>query len=135
MIQSILSRLKKVKKTRNGEWIACCPAHDDKSPSLAVKVADNGNILMHCFGGCEIESIANSLQIDLQDLFAEKEYQSTNRDKITPYSVLQVVKNELYLVVIAASDLQKGKTLSDEDKKRFDLAVKRLMGAVNYVES
>ncbi len=37
MIDDFLSQLQKV-HGRNGRWTACCPAHGDKSPSLAVGI-------------------------------------------------------------------------------------------------
>jgi len=36
-IEILLSRLEKVKPHGNGKYLACCPAHNDKSPSLAIR--------------------------------------------------------------------------------------------------
>ena len=33
-------------------WMARCPAHDDHDPSLSLKDADNGRILVKCHAGC-----------------------------------------------------------------------------------
>ena len=33
-------------------WMACCPAHDDHTPSLAIQDTDNGKVLVHCHAGC-----------------------------------------------------------------------------------
>jgi hypothetical protein len=47
---------------RNGKgWRACCPAHGSNNPtSLSIEDADNGMILVHCFGGCtQTEVIAD----------------------------------------------------------------------------
>ena len=39
-----------------------CPSHDDNVPSLSVKaVAERSKPLLHCFAGCEFESIYNAL--------------------------------------------------------------------------
>jgi hypothetical protein len=40
-----------------GKWhgayaLCCCPAHDDRRPSLSVRQSHKG-ILVHCFAGCE----------------------------------------------------------------------------------
>jgi len=32
----ILPLLDKVKKKSDNSWMACCPAHDDKTPSLVI---------------------------------------------------------------------------------------------------
>jgi DNA primase len=52
-IENLLGRLKKV-KGRNGSWTACCPAHNDGSPSLAIREGEDGRVLLHCFGGCSV---------------------------------------------------------------------------------
>lgn len=36
---------------KNGKGMCCCPAHDDKTPSLGVNIGRNA-ILFHCFAGC-----------------------------------------------------------------------------------
>ena len=36
-----------------GGWMACCPAHDDRNPSLSVTDAEDGKILVHCHAGCD----------------------------------------------------------------------------------
>ena len=33
-------------------WIARCPAHDDREPSLSIREAD-GKVLVRCHGGCD----------------------------------------------------------------------------------
>ncbi|MBK7393823.1 MAG: hypothetical protein IPI64_11085 [Chloracidobacterium sp.] len=59
--------LDKPRKSRGG-YMARCPAHDDKSPSLSVKSAD-GKILVHCFAGCTANEIVTSLGLNLFDLY------------------------------------------------------------------
>ena len=49
-------------KVLGGRWtgasgIACCPAHDDRTPSLSVRDGDGGKLLTHCFSGCSAESV------------------------------------------------------------------------------
>lgn len=34
-------------------WIARCPAHCDRDPSLSVRDAKDGKILVHCHAGCQ----------------------------------------------------------------------------------
>jgi hypothetical protein len=65
----LLSRLGSVKQTRQGRYIARCPAHDDRTPSLSIREMDDGTILLHCFAGCDVAAVVGSLGIDLSDLF------------------------------------------------------------------
>jgi hypothetical protein len=50
-------------------WIARCPAHPDRAPSLSIREGDGGRILLHCFTGCTVEAICAALRIKLSDLF------------------------------------------------------------------
>jgi putative DNA primase/helicase len=36
-----------------GGWMARCPTHDDREPSLAIRYAHNGKVLVCCHAGCE----------------------------------------------------------------------------------
>jgi putative DNA primase/helicase len=36
-----------------GGWIARCPAHDDREPSLAVREGEDGRVLVRCHAGCD----------------------------------------------------------------------------------
>jgi hypothetical protein len=40
------------RKTGRG-WMACCPAHDDREPSLSIRDADDGKVLVRCHAGCD----------------------------------------------------------------------------------
>lgn len=71
MIDELLSRLSHVKKTGNNRWMACCPAHDDKTPSLALQALPSGQILLRCFSGCEAIDVVQGVGLSLADLFPE----------------------------------------------------------------
>ena len=43
-------------------WIACCPAHDDRNPSLSISEGDDGRPLMHCFAGCPQDAVIEALR-------------------------------------------------------------------------
>ena len=44
VVTNLLERLNNVKK-QNGQWIASCPAHKDKEPSLRIKQLEDGRTL------------------------------------------------------------------------------------------
>jgi len=54
-----------------GKWMACCPAHNDKSPSLAVSEGDD-RVLVHCFAGCETSDVTGAIGLTVADLFYNK---------------------------------------------------------------
>ena len=75
-IDRVLSGLHGVRRRDTG-WMALCPGHDDRSPSLSIDVADDGTILFKCFAGCEqghlIERVSATAGIDPRELFPPKD--------------------------------------------------------------
>lgn len=59
-------------KLSGKSYIAGCPAHYDKHPSLSITQGDDGRILIHCFRGCSAAEICASLGIKMKDLFPKK---------------------------------------------------------------
>lgn len=69
-VQHVLSRLKGV-KTHGDSWVARCPAHGDRNPSLSVSVGGDGRVLLHCHAGCTLNAIVASIGIAARDLFPD----------------------------------------------------------------
>ena len=42
-------------------WTACCPAHDDREPSLSIRDAD-GKVLVRCHAGCDQRNVIAALK-------------------------------------------------------------------------
>jgi putative DNA primase/helicase len=45
-----------------GTWMARCPAHDDRRPSLSIRDADCGKVLVHCHTGCDQKLVIAALR-------------------------------------------------------------------------
>lgn len=135
MIETLLSRLTQV-KGRNGSWIACCPAHEDRRPSMSIR-DDGGKILIHCFAGCEVESILGVVGMDLTDLFPpdeDRDYKPQQRTKLYASDVLKTLHFETEIVVTAAAYMAMGKQLEDADRDRLMLAYQRIDQGKRMVE-
>jgi putative DNA primase/helicase len=52
------------------EWTARCPVHDDRTPSLSIREADDGKVLIRCHAGCDQEQVIATLR--LRGLWTEK---------------------------------------------------------------
>ena len=135
-LDHILSRLHKV-RGRNGNWVACCPAHEDRSPSMTIRETPDGKILMHCFAGCSIAEIAESLNIDLSDLFPPSEVEDYKnprgrrmRHHFLASDLLRIISFESTIVAIAASDMSRGRALTQMDKDRLMQACNRINEAL-----
>ena len=50
------------------KWKGCCPAHEDRHPSLTFKDGDKC-ILLKCFAGCALDEICQALNLRQSDLF------------------------------------------------------------------
>lgn len=71
---SPIEHFKSLPKARKGSgewWAACCPAHEDKSPSLGFTEHSNGDIGFVCRAGCDKESILGAMGLSWSDVFAE----------------------------------------------------------------
>ncbi|MGE4078425.1 MAG: toprim domain-containing protein [Reyranella sp.] len=45
-----------------GGWTARCPAHDDRTPSLSIRDADENKVLVCCHAGCDQERVIAALR-------------------------------------------------------------------------
>lgn len=135
-IELVISRLSGVRKTGYGRWTACCPAHDDRSPSLLVTERDDGSIGVHCFSGCDVSAVLGAIGLTLGDLFPPRD---NYRDKFStkpqraPFNAMDVLRallHEALVVALAAEQIAKGQTLSQEDAARVALACERIYEAV-----
>ena len=138
IVENLLSKLDKVKRTGKGSWLAACPAHGDRSPSLAIAEGDDGKVLMRCFAGCGVDEIVGAVGMSLSDLFPPKatdEYSPPMKMPFNARDVLSAVCLEMTIVVICASDIAKGKTLSEDSRKRLLLAAERITAAVGAVNA
>jgi hypothetical protein len=43
-------------------WMARCPAHDDREPSLSIRQRENGQVLIRCHAGCEQAQVIAALR-------------------------------------------------------------------------
>ena len=86
-IEEFLSYLKNVKRVRENEYMALCPAHNDKKPSLSVGLSENKKqILLHCYAGCSAEDILNAVGLKKKDLYDNKGDFIMNKTSYTYYN-------------------------------------------------
>jgi len=78
-IDEVLGRLAKVRANGERSWMACCPAHADRTPSLSVSEGEGGRTLFKCFAGCPAESVAAALGYRMADLMGGQEEKGRGR--------------------------------------------------------
>jgi hypothetical protein len=95
----VLDRLDRVKQTRPNHWMARCPAHEDRSPSLSIRELDDGRILLHCFAECPIGDVLASLGLDFSDLFVKSSahHLPPIRATLNARELIEVTAHEVFL--------------------------------------
>ena len=121
--QDVLDRLEKVTGSK-GKWMACCPAHQDKSPSLAVTEADD-RVLVHCFSGCDTQDVTAAIGLNLADLFYNKlagaEITERKRQRFE-----KVLKSERIQVAIINAVEKVERPLTTHERDRRSLGQQRI---------
>ena len=136
-IAEFLRRLDGVRETGQGAWVARCPAHADRHPSLSVGEKMDGTPLVHCFAGCDFGSVVAAVGMEIHELYPEAVLTRTRLHPVAhPFparDVLECVAGEAAIVLICAADLAAGKTLSPPDHARLRTASQRLQEAIDVI--
>jgi hypothetical protein len=120
VLNDILPSLDKVKQRGDRLW-ACCPVHQDKTPSLTLKEQD-GMVLMHCFG-CN----ANGLQVvEALGLPASVLFLKPLDRPAIPRKTIELAKEDRFFIAIYESEKEKGNKVTFNDSKRYRLATQRV---------
>lgn len=130
---ALLSRLDGVKRTGAGRWIARCPAHADKHPSLAIREMDDGRVLVHDFAGCSVEEILGSLGLTFDALYPERALDHQRKPERRPFSAadaLRCVAFEAMLAAVAASNVAQRIPMSEPERLRLHQAAGRISHAL-----
>lgn len=133
--ETLLSRLDKVRRTGPGRWVACCPAHEDRRASLAVRELDD-RVLAHCFAGCTVHEVVSAVGLSLSDLFPEKLSNEAHavkgeRRPFPAADVLRCIAFEALVVLTAGAALLAGQPFNDTDRARLVVAVGRIQAALD----
>ena len=136
-IDTILSRLDRVKSTGPGKWQALCPAHDDRKPSLSIREADDHKVLLKCWSGCGASEIVSALGLSLADLFPgdrrslDGHHQGPMRRPFDFRDALTGISGEAIVVRVIASALARGETLDAGALDRLGQAEERIDAALS----
>jgi hypothetical protein len=128
--ERLLSQLPGVKNTGQNKWLALCPAHDDRSPSLSIKQVDD-RVLIRCFAGCDYQDVLAAIGLDAGALFPDKITDPYEKPKPAPRfsksELFNLVVQEAGIVALALNDLLLVRTLSDTDCERAIAAYNAIM--------
>lgn len=62
-----MTQAQRLTSALNGNWLghygmACCPAHDDRDPSLSIGTGKDGKVLLRCHAGCDQDEVIDVLK-------------------------------------------------------------------------
>ena len=127
-VNKILERLGTHRKTSSDQWLAVCPAHNDRSPSLHVREKEDGRILIHCKAGCGATEVLDAIGLTYSDLFPETDEH---------YSGFKPVKRDViddYVVELWNANRAAGKLPTAEEKERYRQALANGGKPNNFVD-
>lgn len=128
--QIFLPKVQRVSETPRGITASCPTAlhkHGDRSRGLRIKEAEDGKLLLTCGAGCSAESIVSAVGLTLADLFPAKEG-TTKREagRYVTRAMIDAVLLELWVLLVAASQMQQGEPLAPADRDRVKQAQDRV---------
>ena len=135
-IEKLLPLLGFVKKTGDRKWLARCPAHDDKRPSLSIREVDDGTVLIKCWSGCGGVEVVEAVGLSARDLFPQA---PNNRPALrpgqrwVPREALEALSHELLIAAMSAEMLALGDVLDQAARDRLALAAARISAASREV--
>ena len=134
--QALLDRLERARKVAPGRWAASCPttahAHGDRSRGLSVTELPDGRVLACCHAGCAtFDVLAAAGFSDWSELFPDAPLDPTKPGKrlhrpVIPAQVFETARFEVGVVAVIASDMHRGRAISDPDYQRLNVAMARL---------
>jgi len=134
---TLLSHLTGVKETGAGRYLACCPAHLDKNPSLAVREKDDGRILVKCFAGCSVEEVLDAVGLEFDALFPKRaigDHIPRERRPFNSSDVLAALTFEINVASIILDRMVNDKDITAGDWLRFKTAADRIRSAKEFVD-
>lgn len=107
--------------------MACCPAHEDSTPSLSLREMDDGQVLVNCFAGCKPDDILAAVGLEWRDMFPQRNGHLANPE---PRHSTQKERAEVDMarsvIAVLRADQEAGKRLSAFDKECAQSAIETL---------
>ena len=127
-VEAILMMLEGVKSSGPNRWMALCPVHGDKSPSMGIKECDDGTVLMNCFAcGANGMEIAEAAGVSISELFPP--------DSIRPAGPSReqraTIETDKVIMLIYEADKRGGREQTLADYRRYRLATERHAAMTN----
>jgi hypothetical protein len=126
----LLDRLEGVRRTGPDRWLARCPAHEDRAPSLSIRELGDGRVLIHDFAGCDVDSVLGAVGLELADLFPPRDpsvqrYAPTS-SRMPAGDALAAIDHEAHVAAAIAADAAEHREVDEPTWARLALAARRI---------
>jgi len=95
-VADLVERLN-AKRSGSG-WMANCPAHDDREPSLSISEGNDGRVLLTCLAGRDTNNVLRALGMTLRDLFPAIRRRQNSSEPVAAYDYTDETGQLLYQV-------------------------------------
>lgn len=132
-IENLLPRLTGVKEVGPSKWVAKCPCHVDKTPSLSIRELPDGQVLVHDFAGCSSGEVLAAVGLGLADLFerAAGHHLPKARSTFPALPVLRALCFEAGVVFVSGAAMLAGEPF---DLDRLRVAIERIDAGLRIAE-
>lgn len=128
-VETLLNHLDGVRHIGGSKWLARCPAHEDRTPSLSIRETEEGTVLLNDFGGCSPGEVLSALGLEFMDLYPgplAHHVKGRKRPRQKPSDVLAAVSHALTVVSLADSKLAQGEPLNSDERESVGKALRVL---------
>jgi hypothetical protein len=120
-LERFLARLDGVRNKASG-FIALCPAHDDRNPSLTVDEGAEGQVLFRCWAGCDSADVVASIGLTFADLYPERQHHAPRSRRRPPppwRDLVRLLMLETTVLEIGVTMLESGDVPGPTDVARM----------------
>ena len=121
-VEAILAMLEGVRSTGSSKWVALCPVHGDKSPSMGIKERSDGAVLINCFAcGANGMDVAEAAGFSVSELFPP----DSSRPSGPTREQRATIETDKVIMLIYEADKRGGREQTLADYRRYKLATER----------
>ena len=111
----LLAHLEGMRQTGPDRWMACCPAHNDRNPSLSIALTADGRILLNCFAGCSFDDVIRASGLAIRDLLPTSvpSFHAIpgRRESVSPEDALTLASHEIFAATLVIETLTTAREL------------------------
>jgi hypothetical protein len=128
-----LSKLDGARSTGHHSWLARCPGHNDRHPSLSIRELPDGRVLVHDFAGCSVEDVLAAVGLEFDALYPPRAIDHRLPPERRPFSACDVLRasaTEALVAAVVSADIIAGCLPDRRDHDRLVTASSRIRAAV-----